>query len=188
MSQKNKWRKTMRNIYYLFIVFVLLLTNCKSEDTPSEKQNPEKILPLSEEYSWVNYNSNNFFGEVLYIPVYSSIYHQNDMILDLTATLSIHNTDINSKITILKIDYYDTDGNLVRKLINDEFDLTPLQSKQFVIKQTDVSGGTGAKFIIQWMSEKQVIKPVFEAVMITTSSTQGISFKTESRILSSVGY
>ncbi len=178
----------MRNIYYLFIVFALLLTNCKSEENFSEKQNPENILPLSEEYNWVNYNANNFFGEVLYVPLYSSIYHQNDMIFDLTATLSIHNTDLNSKITILKIDYYDTDGNFIRKLINEEFDLTPLQSKQFVIKQTDVSGGTGAKFIIQWMSEKHVIKPIVEAVMISTSSTQGISFKTESRILTSIGY
>jgi hypothetical protein len=178
----------MKIIYCLFIVLALMLYNCTSEDTHSEKQNPENILPLSEEYSWVNNNSTNFFGEVLYVPIYSSIYHLDDRIFDLTATLSIHNTDINSKITILKIDYYDTDGNLVRKLIDDEFDLTPLQSKQFVIKQTDVSGGTGAKFIIQWMSEKQVIKPVVEAVMISTSSTQGISFKTESRILSSKGY
>jgi hypothetical protein len=76
----------------------------------------------------------------------------------------------------------------VRSFIEDEFLLNPLQSKQFIIKQTDISGGTAAKFMIQWISAKKVAKPIVEAVMISTSSQQGISFKTESRVISSIGY
>ncbi|MCB0745345.1 MAG: DUF3124 domain-containing protein, partial [Ignavibacteriae bacterium] len=60
--------------------------------------------------------------------------------------------------------------------------------KQFIIKETDITGGTAAKFVIMWAADKQVVKPFIEAVMISTSSQQGISFKTESRVISSIGY
>ncbi len=167
-----------------------MITSCQMENNKPEnkKQIAKNILLLSEEYSWENYRSDNAFGEVLYIPVYSSIYHQNDRTFDLTATLNIHNTDINSSITVARINYYNTNGELVRSFIEDEFLLNPLQSKQFIIKQTDISGGTAAKFMIQWISAKKVAKPIVEAVMISTSSQQGISFKTESRVISSIGY
>ena len=180
----------MKNICYLLLLVSITITSCQRDNKTSEnvKQLTENILPLSEEYNWGNSEVENVFGEVLYVPVYSSIYHQNDKTFDLTATLSIHNADINSGITVLKINYYDTNGELVRSFIDNNFRLSPLQSKQFIIKDTDISGGTAAKFVIQWISEKRVIKPVVEAVMISTSSQQGISFKTESRVISSIGY
>lgn len=180
----------MKNNIFLLFLTLITFTSCQRENDNSEneKQIAKNILPLSEEYSWENYKIDNTFGEVLYIPVYSSIYHQNDRIFDLTATLNIHNADINSNITVTKINYYNTNGELVRSFIEDGFLLNPLQSKQFIIKQTDISGGTAAKFIIQWFSEKRVLKPVVEAVMISTSSQQGISFKTESTVISTIGY
>ncbi len=180
----------MKNNYFIFFLAVLIFFSCQRENKKFEngEQLSENTLPLSKEYSWENYNSSNAFGEILYIPVYSSIYHQSDRTFDLTATLSIHNIDINSDITVIKINYYNTDGDLVRSFSKNDIVLNPLQSKQFVIKQTDISGGTAAKFIIQWVSEKQVLKPMVEAVMISTSAQQGISFKTESRIISSIGF
>ena len=180
----------MKYSYLLFLLCVIILTSCQSEDKSSEKEKQlsENILPLSKAYSWENYNIGSYFGEILYLPVYSSIYHQSDRTFDLTATLSIHNADLISQITVKKIDYYNTSGELVRSFIKDEFVLDALQSKQFIINQTDISGGTAAKFIIQWISENKVTKPIVEAVMISTSSQQGISFKTESRVISSIGY
>lgn len=141
-----------------------------------------------QEYSWANYDVNKICGEILFVPVYSSIYHQSNRTFDLTATLSIHNTDMNSQITLVKVDYFGTDGNLVKNFIYADLVLNPLQSKQFIIQESDKSGGTAAKFVIQWISSNKVIKPIVEAVMISTTSQQGISFKTESRIISSVGY
>lgn len=180
----------MKNIYFLLLLCIIILISCQSEHKTSEKelQLSEDVLPLSKAYSWENYKTDNTFGEVLYLPVYSSIYHQSDRTFDLTATLSIHNTDLFSQITVKKIDYYNTNGELVRSFIKDELVLDAIQSKQFIINQTDISGGTAAKFIIQWISEHKVTKPIIEAVMISTSSQQGISFKTESRVISSIGY
>ena len=180
----------MKNIIFLLFLTLIILTSCQGDKDNSEieKKSYKNILPLSEEYNWKNYKIDNAFGEVLYIPVYSSIYHQGEETFDLATTLSIHNIDINSGITVTKIDYYNTNGELVKSFIEDGFVLNPLQSKQVIIKETDISGGTAAKFVIQWLSEKRVLKPVVEAVMISTSSQQGISFKTESRVISTVGY
>ena len=108
--------------------------------------------------------------------------------MELASTLSIHNSDLYNPITILKINYYNTNGKLIRKFIDEKLILKPLQTKQFVIEESDKTGGTAAKFIVQWVAEKRVIKPVIESIMISTSSQQGISFKSESKIISSIGY
>ncbi|MCB0747008.1 MAG: DUF3124 domain-containing protein [Ignavibacteriales bacterium] len=179
----------MRYIY-LIIASMFFVIGCKQEEINTENNNniSENSIMPSEKYNWGSYDLNNTFGELLFVPIYSSVYHQNDRTFHLTATLSIHNTDINSKITLLKIDYYDTNGKLVSEFINEKIILNPLQTKQFIIKETDITGGTAAKFVIMWAADKQVVKPFIEAVMISTSSQQGISFKTESRVISSIGY
>lgn len=180
----------MKYIYCLLFLVAVVMTSCQKENKTSQNgdQLTKNILPLTEEYSWENYDTDNIFGEVLYVPVYSSIYHRSDGAFELTATLSIHNIDINSHITVVKIDYYDTNGEFVKSFIKDEFVLHPLQSKQFIIKEKDISVGTDAKILIKWFSEEKVLKPIVEAVMISTSSQLGISFKTESRVISSNGY
>ena len=126
----------MKNNYFIFFLAVLILFSCQRENKKFEngEQLSENTLPLSKEYSWENYNSSNAFGEILYIPVYSSIYHQSDRTFDLTATLSIHNADIISNITITKIDYYNTDGEIVRRFVENEIEINPLQSKQIIIR------------------------------------------------------
>ena len=180
----------MKINYYFYILVLLILTSCQKETETLEigKHLSENILSPSKTYNWENSKSESAFGEVLFVPVYSSIYHQSDRTFDLTATLSIHNADIISNITITKIDYYNTDGEIVRRFVENEIEINPLQSKQIIIKETDLSGGTAAKFIVQWISKIQIQKPVVEAVMISTSAQQGISFKTESKVISSIGY
>lgn len=174
--------------YYFVLLLILIISACSENNNSDEYGSSIDSIDHSTHYNWGSGESAVLFGEVLYVPVYSSIYHQNDKTFDLTATLSIHNVDINSNLTISNINYYDTDGKFVRSFIKDKLVLNPLQSKQFIIKETDISGGTAAKFIIQWSAENKVLEPIIEAVMISTSAQQGISFKTESRVISSIGY
>ncbi len=47
---------------------------------------------------------------------------------------------------------------------------------RYVIKATDKSGGSGAKFIVRWKSKGLSNAPLIEAIMISTQSGQGISF------------
>ena len=107
--------------------------------------------------------------------------------MNLSATLSIRNTDLTHSIIITSVQYYDTDGQLVRKDVESPVELKPLASTDFFIAADDTSGGSGANFIVEWVAEKKVYEPVIEAVMIGTSSQQGISFVSPAKVLKQHG-
>jgi hypothetical protein len=52
-----------------------------------------------------------------------------------------------------------------------------------LIKESDKSGGSGAKFIIRWCSEQNVNEPLIEAVMINTKMHLGISFTSRGKVI-----
>ncbi|MBD2326329.1 DUF3124 domain-containing protein [Alkalinema sp. FACHB-956] len=128
-------------------------------------------------------------GQTLYVPIYSHIYHYNsqDHVMDLSATLSIRNTDLTNSIIITSVRYYDTDGQLIRKNVESPVELKPLASTNFFIAADDTSGGSGANFIVEWVAEKKVYEPVIEAIMISTYYQQGISFVSPAKVLKQHG-
>ena len=50
-----------------------------------------------------------------------------------------------------------------------------------MIDEVDKEGGTGANFLFEWKLNKKANEPFFEAVMISTSGQQGLSFTTQGR-------
>ena len=124
-------------------------------------------------------------GQLIYVPAYSHIYSGNqERPFLLTVTLSIRNIDPTHQIHISVADYYETQGRLLKKFINNPLTLKPLESERYVIPQRDESGGSGANFIVEWVSEQSVYEPITEAVMIETGSQQGISFVSSGRVVS----
>ncbi len=116
-------------------------------------------------------------GQILYVPAYSHIYSGNrERPFLLTVTLSIRNVDPKHQIKIILVDYYETQGKLLKKHIDKPIALNSLESLRYVIPEKDKSGGSGANFIIEWRSDKFVNPPIVESIMIGTQSTQGISF------------
>lgn len=113
---------------------------------------------------------------VVYVPAYSHIYHHVGDAFLLATTLSIRNTDPRNPLTVTSVRYYDTGGELVGRRLAEPRTLEPLGSMEFVVEEEDVSGGSGANFLVEWRSETEVNPPVVEAVMISTRSGQGISF------------
>ena len=115
-----------------------------------------------------------------YLSVYSEIYsYTAETTFPLTATVSIHNTSTEYSIFITKADYYNTYGELIRNYVDNPIYVKPMESLQIVIDETDESGGTGANFIFEWASKSSENEPFFEAVMISTSGQQGMSFTTK---------
>lgn len=113
----------------------------------------------------------------VYVPDYSHIYHGSDQSrFPLTTTLSVRNTDPERSITVTSVRYYDTNGELTRRFLERARRLEPLGTADFVVAEHDISGGTGANFIVEWTASRPVSPPVIEAVMIGTRSTQGVSF------------
>lgn len=116
-------------------------------------------------------------GQAIYVPCYSHIYHgMKNMPLDLTVTLSIRNTDPERSIRLVSVDYYDTNGGLVRSYLTSKTTLGPMMTWEAIVAERDRSGGSGANFLVRWEADGPASQPLAEAVMIGTSSQQGISF------------
>jgi len=120
----------------------------------------------------------------VYIPAYSHIYHGNkETPLLLSVTLSIRNVDSENPLTITAVDYYETQGKLLKHFLEEPITLAPLGSERYIVPQKDTSGGSGANFIVDWHSEKAINPPIIESVMIGTQSQLGISFTSRGRAI-----
>lgn len=116
-------------------------------------------------------------GQTVYVPAYSHIYHgDREVPFYLTVTLSVRNTDPAHSITLLSVDYFDTDGKLIKHYLEGAVKLPPMGTARYVVKESDKSGGSGANFIVKWKSEGKVTEPIMESVMVSTATQQGISF------------
>jgi hypothetical protein len=116
-------------------------------------------------------------GQTIYVPAYSHIYSGNrEKPFLLTVTVSIRNIDPRYPIQITAVDYYETQGNLLKRYLEKPATLAPLGSLRYIVPEGDKTGGSGANFIVEWKSDQPVNPPIVEAVMIGTQSQQGISF------------
>ncbi len=123
-------------------------------------------------------------GQKIYAPAYSHIYIGNkERPFLLTVTLSIRNTDPKNPIKIFVIDYYQSQGKLLVKYLNDPVILNPLGSLRYIIPERDKAGGSGANFIVEWKSERYVNPPIIETIMIGTKGQQGISFTSRGQVI-----
>ena len=123
-------------------------------------------------------------GQVLYVPVYSHIFAGTAAgEFNLTSTLSLRNTDLDSAIILTSVRYYDSAGALVRSYLEEPQQLGPLASMEVVVEEKDISGGAGANFIVEWSAQRPVTPPVVEAVMISTTLGQGLSFVSSAHVL-----
>jgi len=58
-----------------------------------------------------------------------------------------------------------------------------LATAEFFIGESDMTGGSGANFIVTWNAEKAISEPIMEAVMVGTGGSQGVSFTSSGRLL-----
>jgi hypothetical protein len=163
----------MKWINALLAISAFAMLSCSNAKAPPDPSSTAggKTVDLEE------MNTMSFVaGRTVYVPAYSHIYHRNDMEFDLTATLSIRNTDFNNSIIVKSARYYDTEGNVVREYVESPMELSPMATLDFVVGEQDRTGGSGANFIVEWVSGHQVSEPIVECVMIGTSGQQGVSF------------
>jgi hypothetical protein len=116
-------------------------------------------------------------GQTVYVPAYSHVLMgDRPLEFNMATTLNVRNTDTKQFIVIRKVNYYDSNGKLVKALLSEPKRLGPLASTSFFVKETDTSGGLNPSFIIVWDAEKRVNSPFIESVMIGGRGGQGISF------------
>lgn len=122
-------------------------------------------------------------GQAIYVPVYSHIYADGGKRYLLETTLSIRNTDPDQPISVRSVKYFGTDGEMLKEYVDGEMPLAALATAEFLVEKHDVSGGSGANFIVQWDAEEPVYEPLIEAVMIGFAGPKGISFTSPGRVL-----
>ncbi|MCU0526032.1 MAG: DUF3124 domain-containing protein [Elainella sp. Prado103] len=171
-----------RSLYSSLLILVSGLVGCTDSRSPvAPAATPLKPVVLNETVQIIE-------GQTLYVPVYSQIYTwAQDRTIDLTTTLSIRNTDAAHPLILTAVDYYDGNGQLVRKYLEQSVELGSLAATNFVVPQTDASGGLGAFFMVEWVTQIPVSDPVIESIMVNTSGNQGISFVSAGRVIRSRG-
>lgn len=159
---------------YFFYILLLFSVACQEK---TEVNIPDSINWKKRKIAITNLDS--LYRGVSYLSVYSEIYQRNEQSAHgLTATVSIRNTSTTDSIFILNANYHNTKGSLIKNYFDYPIFLEPLETVEIVIDEADRQGGTGANFIFNWATKKPEVEPYFEAVMITTTHQQGISFVT----------
>ena len=157
-----KWESNMsRSLRFGLVVCVLLTVGLPSQQAEAQ---PEPELSK---------------GQTLYLPVYSQLFVGTGQIpLNMSANVSVRNTDPANPITVLSADYYDTEGTLVKKYLDKRIELKPMGSSYVYIKTADKTNGRGATFIIKWKSKAPVNQPIAECLMSGTSGTHAFTYST----------
>lgn len=166
----------MNNIIKILIV-AFLMQSCQ-----------EKIESISiEQVNWgqrtVDYElSDSLINGATYLSIYSQIYSETGgRMHDLTATISLRNTNKSDTVFIDNAEYYDTNGNLIRTYIKNTIFIAPMETIEIIIDEHDQAGGTGANFLFDWQIKHNTNEPLFEGIMISTAGQQGLSFTTQGK-------
>jgi hypothetical protein len=116
-------------------------------------------------------------GQTVYVPVYSNVFFGDQArTFDLSVTLSIRNIDGKNPIKLTKVAYHDQTGKHVQDFLKNPVELKPWSSTRFFIKESDITGGAEAFFIVVWQAATPVNPPIIDGVMIGVRGQQGVSF------------
>jgi hypothetical protein len=162
----------------LLLLLTIAFSSCAEQPAPESPYLNSHIFnnqPVDQETL-----QSHTYKDSVYVPIYSDIYSRTQEVrFLLTATLSIRNTSFTDTMIVHTVDYYDSAGKRVKEYLDHPIYVNPMASIDYVIEERDKTGGSGANFIVIWSGRSAQVKPVIEAVMISTNGQQGISFTTE---------
>lgn len=125
-------------------------------------------------------------GQTLYVPSYTSFMGggPGSHAFEAKPTIFIHNTDQNNPINIVRIDFYNTDGKLVEKYLQQPRKLNANSATRINVKEL-LKGeeGSGAHFIIQWQAENKVVEPLVQTWFVGAVGNRGYSYTSSARII-----
>jgi len=121
-------------------------------------------------------STNRVEGQMVYVPAYSHIYSSQGKPILLTITLSVRNTSMDSEIVVDAVRYFNTNGEEVKSYLKKPVRLPRLGTTEVVVERDDITGGSGANFLVEWRARQPVSAPIVESVMVDTKSQQGLAF------------
>ncbi|MBI5320607.1 DUF3124 domain-containing protein [Bradyrhizobium sp.] len=123
-----------------------------------------------------------------YVPVYSSVsMAQGKLRADFSVTLSVHNASETRPLVLKRIAYFDTAGKMVESYLKSPIALKPFSTIEVFIPTSDVRGGTGANFVVDWAAAGEIAEPVIEALMVGGVGAGHYAFISQGRPIRLVG-
>jgi hypothetical protein len=98
------------HLCFVWVLVAITLTACSTQTNLSK---PASVQKRATQLQTVAFNKNAIvMGQTVYVPIYSHIYYYNSQVqvMNLSATLSVRNTDSTHPIILTAVKYYDTDG------------------------------------------------------------------------------
>lgn len=127
-------------------------------------------------------------GQTVYVPAYTQVYYSaKGETFPLVTTLMVHNTDPAADIRLESVALYDTAGKLLRQQLPAPTSLDPFATLDFLAHGLAKAQGLGACFIVKWSAPAPVNPPLLECLMIGTAGQQGISFRSQGRVIAEDG-
>jgi hypothetical protein len=163
--------------YLILLLITVCFTSCENPNTVRAALPEDNVW--SERFAKITKPDSLLIKGSTYLPIYSEIYQRNqNFTFDLTATVSMRNISLKDTIYIYTADYYNTHGELIHKYLDHPVFVRPMETIEIVVDEDDKKGGTGGNFVFDWAVNKNSLTPFFEAVMISTTGQQGLSFTT----------
>jgi hypothetical protein len=106
---------------------------------------------------------------------------------DFSVTLSVHNASETRPLVVRRIAYFDTTGKMVESYLKAPVALKPFATVEVSIAASDVRGGTGANFVIDWAATGDIAEPVVEALMVGSVGPGHYAFISQGRPVRIVG-
>lgn len=123
-----------------------------------------------------------------YVPVYSSVsMSQGKLRADFSVTLSVHNASETRPLVLKRIAYFDTSGKMVESYLKSSIALKPFSTIEVFIAATDIRGGTGANFVVDWAATSEIAEPAVEALMVGGVGSGHYAFVSQGRSIKVVG-
>jgi hypothetical protein len=123
-----------------------------------------------------------------YVPAYSSVsMSQGKTRADFSVTLSVHNASETRPLVLRRIAYFDTAGKMVENYLKAPVALKPFATIEVFVPTTDVRGGTGANFVVDWAASAEIAEPVVEALMVGGLGSGHYAFISQGRPIRVIG-
>jgi len=120
-------------------------------------------------------------ANTVYVPVYKSFYQfygNTRDVYGLTSTACLHNIDPKHAIIVYTIEYYGSDGKLIKKLIDQPITIKPWSSREITLQASIDVEDFGAHLIVRWKSDQPVNPLMVEVLMAGQMQNRGVSFLT----------
>lgn len=168
---KTNLTKNSLTVFLFCCLFTFpLLSNCFGEDLTLSK-GQTVLLPVYSAY---------VSKEVLKDQLFSKEKVEERLTQNLVTNVVVHNNDFANSITLLTIDYYDSAGLVLRKILSEPMVIQPMAANSFIIDGSDYASW-GAKLLITWQSDTLVNEPIIEGLTTGVRGAYGFSFSAQGR-------